>query len=106
MKKLHISYHGKRCGVLAETDTKHVYSFTYDEGYQGTPISLTMPIQQESFIFKGFPPFFDGLLPEGIALEELLHHHCINSDDYMSQLEAIGSDLIGAVTAYSFKENK
>ncbi len=52
---------------------------------------------------KDFPPFFDGLLPEGILLEGLLKQRKIDKYDYFSQIVAVGNDLVGAVTV---RENK
>lgn len=106
MKKLCISCHGKACGILEETVPGSQYSFTYDEDYKGPPVSLTMPVHQKSFIFQCFPPFFDGLLPEGFELEGLVRRHKISHNDYMIQLELTGSDLSGAVTIHSVKKSK
>ena len=53
---------------------------------------------KKKFSFDGFPPFFEGLLPEGIMLEGLLRQLKIDANDYFSQLLATGKDLIGAVT--------
>ena len=75
-----------------------LYRFSYDPGYIGPPISLTMPVQDEVFEFDRFPPFFDGLLPEGEMLKALLHQAKLDVKDYMGQLLAVGADLVGAVT--------
>jgi serine/threonine-protein kinase HipA len=57
-----------------------------------------MPIKGKSFKYNGFPPFFDGLLPEGIQLEGLLKIKKIDKNDYFSQLMTVGEDMVGAVT--------
>lgn len=106
MRKLRVFCHGKACGVLDEMMPHNRYSFTYDADYNGPPISLTMPVHQNSFTYDCFPPFFDGLLPEGLQLEGLVRHNKLAYDDYMSQLEIVGSDLIGAVTVHSIKGSK
>lgn len=74
------------------------YSFQYIDDYQGPAISLTMPVDQKQFRFKTFPPFFDGLLPEGVMLEALLKQAKIDRHDYFKQLITVGSDLVGAIT--------
>ena len=57
-----------------------------------------MPVDISEFTFGSFPPFFDGLLPEGIQLDGLLKFRKIDKDDYFSQLIAVGGDLVGAIT--------
>ena len=99
MRKALIKMHGVLAGIL-ELD-QH-YTFTYQENYQGEAISLTMQVRNEPYIFKDFPPFFDGLLPEGPQLEGLLRDKKIDSDDLMGQLIAVGEDLVGAVTVHVF----
>lgn len=90
--------HKKLAGYLTELERNRQYSFSYDQHYRGEPISLTMPVDFKEFMFNSFPPFFDGLLPEGIQLDGLLRFRKIDKDDYFSQLVATGSDLAGAVT--------
>ena len=103
MRKANVYVHGKRAGVLTEV-SEGDYLFEYDEGYDGAPVSLTMPIAQRKYGFKSFPPFFEGLLPEGIMLEGLLRISKIDRKDYFSQLVATGGDLVGAVTVESVQD--
>ena len=84
-------------GILTEHSPNH-FVFQYDTSYEGSPISLTMPVTDQSYEFDTFPPFFDGLLPEGIQLEGLIKKHKIDKTDYFSQLLITGQDLVGAVT--------
>ena len=53
---------------------------------------------QKKYTFNKFPPFFEGLLPEGIQLEGLLKLNKIDRNDLFSQLIAVGDDVVGAVT--------
>ena len=85
-------------GNLTEEIKNQKYKFSYDDSYSGNPVSLTMPVETKEFHFNSFPPFFDGLLPEGIQLDGLLRIKKINKEDYFSQLIATGADLIGAVS--------
>ena len=87
---------GNLAGYLEKSDGK--YQFTYLSSYQGCPVSLTMPTTQSQYVYEMFPPFFDGLLPEGIMLEALLKRTKIDRDDLLSQLIAVGADLVGNVT--------
>mgnify|MGYP003565969843 CR=1 FL=1 len=98
MKKAEVCLHGIPAGVLEETEEEKTYRFSYLEDYNGPPISLTMPVEKKDFCFENFPPFFDGLLPEGLLLEGLLKQRKIDKHDYLSQLIAVGNELVGAVT--------
>ena len=89
---------GKEAGLLSEIIFGKEYSFLYNEGYSGLPVSLTMPVSRKSFTFDHFPPFFDGLLPEGHQLEGLLKQGKVDSNDLFSQLLIVGNDTVGAVT--------
>lgn len=97
MRQAIVSVHGKRAGILTEI-TSNEYYFEYDENYKDEAVSLTMPTTQKKYGYKTFPPFFEGLLPEGIMLEGLLRIAKIDKNDYLSQLLATGNDLVGAVT--------
>jgi len=57
-----------------------------------------MPRERKEFTYHTFPPFFDGVLPEGLRLEALLRQAKIDRDDLFSQLIAVGRDLVGNVT--------
>ncbi len=89
---------GERAGVFTEFEKNRHYAFCYDEQYSGAPISLTLPRRKDPYLFRSFPPFFDGLLPEGVQLEALLRSRKIDKDDSWAQLLAVGSDLVGNVT--------
>ena len=97
MRKAIILVHGKRAGVLTEVSSKEYY-FEYDENYGGEAVSLTMPVSHKKYCYTSFPPFFEGLLPEGIMLEGLLRLSKIDKNDYFSQLVIKGNNLVGAVT--------
>lgn len=45
-----------------------------------------------------FPPAFDGLLPEGVLLDQLLAKHKLDRSDKWGQLIAVGQDLSGFVS--------
>jgi serine/threonine-protein kinase HipA len=91
-------------GYLIEVVRGKEYLFTYVDGYKGESVSLTMPISQKEYRYDRFPPFFEGVLPEGIMLEGLLRRTKIDRNDLMSQLIAVGGDLVGNVTVEAFDE--
>lgn len=97
MRKAKIYNHGILAGLLIQNDNNQ-YQFIYQKEYGGPPISLTMPLEKQKFTFDFFPPFFDGLLPEGIQLEALLKKAKIDRYDFLTQLITVGSDLVGSVT--------
>ena len=88
-------------GTLEEIQKGKFYIFTYQDDYTGDPISLTMPLSQKRFEYPQFPPFFEGLLPEGIQLQALLKKRKLDADDLFEQLLAVGQDVVGDVTILS-----
>ena len=98
MRKAEISVNGRPAGLLEETKPGRAYRFAYHAHYSGEPISLTMPVQGREYVFDRFPPFFDGLLPEGLMLESLLKKRKLDRRDLFGQLVTVGADLVGAVT--------
>jgi serine/threonine-protein kinase HipA len=99
MRKARISVGGHPAGLLEELDPGRKYRFVYESTYDGPPVSLTMPVSASPYEFDRFPPFFDGLLPEGAMLDGLLRQKKIDAQDYFGQLVAVGGELVGAVTA-------
>jgi serine/threonine-protein kinase HipA len=98
MRKAEVFIGGNLAGYLEEQTKGTLYRYTYVESYYGPPVSLTMPVKDRSFTFTSFPPFFDGLLPEGVQLESLLRSRKIDRNDLFSQLLAVGRDMVGTVT--------
>ena len=98
MRRALILFHGKPAAILIEEERNARYELTYLPDYTDVPVSLTLPIRPEPYQFDQFPPFFDGLLPEGVMLDALLRTAKIDRDDPFSQLLAVGEDLVGAVT--------
>ena len=85
-------------GILEEREKGKSYTFRYNDDYKGEPVSLTMPVKGREFSYDTFPPFFDGVLPEGAHLEALLRQAKIDRTDLFSQLLTVGKDLVGNVT--------
>lgn len=104
MRAASVFVHGFLAGRLEELEPGRKYRFIYRSGYDGPAVSLTMPITASEYISDRFPPFFDGLLPEGVMLEGLLKQNKIDRLDYFSQLVAVGGDLVGAVTVQGVAE--
>lgn len=98
MKKAKVFNFGNYAGELTEIEKGKKYQFIYSDEYSGSPISLTLPINQREYAFDEFPPFFEGLLPEGIQLDALLRKTKIDRNDFFSVLIITGKDLVGSVT--------
>ena len=88
---------GTLAGHLEEIG-EDAWSFTYYPAYAGTPVSLTMPLRSDAYVFDRFPPVFEGLLPEGVQLEAVLRKHKIDRHDHYGQLIVVGADLVGSLT--------
>lgn len=98
MKKANIFVNNCFAGLLYEVEKNKHYRFEYATDYTGEAVSLTMPNTQMIYEYDRFPPFFDGLLPEGLQLEALLKRGKIDADDCFQQLITVGHELIGNVT--------
>ncbi len=84
------------------TESEEGYQFNYAEKYlrhkNALPISLTLPLQQETFVSKTMFSFFDGLIPEGWLLDIAQKTWKIDARDRMALLLACCKDCIGAVS--------
>ena len=98
MRIAKVFVNGIEAGRLEELEFGKRYSFEYIQGYTGGPVSLTIPLSLSRYEYKFFPPFFDGLLPEGYQLDGLLKFKKIDRNDFFSQLLAVGDDMVGNVT--------
>lgn len=98
MKKAKIFVDGILAGELQEISRGKHYRFVYQDDYTGSSVSLEMPTDRAVYDYDRFPPFFEGLLPEGVMLEGLLRQTKIDRQDLLSQLITVGGDLVGNVT--------
>ena len=105
MRRALVFVHGVPAAVLEELDRGRSYRLVYGDDYHGPAVSLTMPVRCEPYDCDGFPPFFDGLLPEGVQLEALLRQAKLDADDHLAQLITVGADLVGAVTVEALDED-
>ena len=104
MRKAKVFVKGIEAGILSEVQQGAEYIFEYNEGYKGLEVSRTMLTSQKIYAYDKFPPFFEGLLPEGIQLEGLLKLNKIDGNDLFSQLITVGEDVVGAVTVKAIVE--
>ena len=97
MRRATVFVAGEPAGLLEEHEASR-FVFRYFDDYDGPAVSLTMPTSSYTISFDRFPPFFEGLLPEGEMLEGLLRQRKIDRNDLFGQLLAVGEDVVGAVT--------
>lgn len=97
MRRAKVFVNNIAAGVLEET-SQSTFRFTYGDEYKLAPVSLTMPLNKSVYEYEKFPPYFEGLLPEGIMLEALLRKFKLDKNDYFGQLLKVGNDMVGAVT--------
>ena len=87
-------------GILIENDND--YSFEYEKTYlekeNAIPVSVTLPLQKESFKSEQLFPFFDGLIPEGWLLDIAHKNWKINPRDRMGLLLSTCRDCIGNIS--------
>ncbi|MCL2074147.1 MAG: HipA N-terminal domain-containing protein [Marinilabiliaceae bacterium] len=95
-------------GIL--TEDENGYFFCYDKMYlndtSAEAISLTLPLQKETFINNVLFPFFDGLIPEGWLLDIAGRSWKIDKRDRFSLLLACCKDCIGAVSVIPIETKK
>jgi len=100
MRKAKVYMHNELAGLL--TESEEGYTFVYDLNYltrsSAKPISLTLPLQDKSYVSRTMIPFFDGLIPEGWLLDIAEKNWKLNARDRMGLLLACCRDCIGAVS--------
>ncbi len=98
MREAKVYNFGKYAGNLIEIEKYKKYKFIYNNDYSGSAVSLTMPVSKKEYNYDGFPPFFEGLLPEGMQLEALIRQTKTDKNDLFTQLILVGKDLVGSIT--------
>lgn len=93
-------------GIIAEEDQG--YRFTYSTEYlarpDAEPVSLTLPLQSETFESRTLFPFFDGLIPEGWLLDIAVRNWKVRRHDRMALLLTCCSDCIGNISVVPIEE--
>jgi serine/threonine-protein kinase HipA len=104
MRKAKVFVNDREAGILIEIKFGDKYVFKYRDGYSGMPVSLTMPVSDKGYEYSAFPPFFEGLLPEGYQLEGLIKFGKVDRNDHFAQLVAVGDDMVGNITVRAVQE--
>lgn len=83
---------------------KDGYVFKYLDNYYGPPLSLSLPMTQQTYRAKNLFPFFKSLLPEGWLLNRYARAQKLDKRDEFSLLIQNGEDLLGAVAVKPSKQ--
>ena len=92
---------GQRAGRLRRREDHMEFSYLPDYlSMGGRAAAVTLPLREEPYHSPGgmVPPFFAGLLPEGVRLQAVIEAVNTSPDDELSLLLAVGGDTVGAVT--------
>ena len=102
METLNVYLLGKLAGFLESEKGK--LSFRYSPEYlndsSATPLSFTMPLQEDAFDNTITSVFFDNLLPPDIVRKKLGKILHLSRRNIFGFLKAIGGDCAGAVSLY------
>ena len=93
-------------GCLEQTDSGDL-TFTYSADYLDAPsygISLSMPLNTESYTGSQVKAFFSGLLPEESVRDRLAKYLGLSEKNPFALLEAVGGDCAGALALYPYGE--
>jgi len=100
MSALDVYLHNSRAGTLERLEGASL-RFTYDPGWLAgatMPVSLSLPLREETFLDAECRPFFTGLLPEGEFLRSIARTFHISADNPFTVLQEIGGECAGAVS--------
>ena len=107
MKRGKVFMYDHLAGII--TEDSEGYHFQYDSDYLDSenpePISLTLPIKEETYTESNLFPFFDGLIPEGWLLDIAQKNWKLNPRDRMEILLKTCHDCIGAVSIQQIDED-
>lgn len=94
---LHVFWNDTLVGRLG-LDPKQRFEFQYDAGWNGAPISVSLPVQPDPFRGDDARPFFNNLLPEGDVRKAIAREKGISDRNDFKLLELIAGDCAGALT--------
>lgn len=96
-ERLAVYIAGSRAGELLQGDSGEL-SFSYEGGYSGVPLSLSMPVSNRTFGDKVVRPYFMGLLPDDpVVRRDLGRRLGVSGENPFALLEHVGLDCPGAV---------
>lgn len=100
---LDVYLHGRLAGKLSQ-EKSGILSFTYNEAYtsdsKAIPLSVSMPLSQDTYLDSIARPFFSGLLPDDIVRTRLAEYLGVSEKNPFALLAEIGGECAGAIALY------
>jgi serine/threonine-protein kinase HipA len=100
MTSLDVYLHEERVGIL-ERMPQAKLGFSYEPAWVergGPPISLSLPVREETYGDEACRPFFKGLLPEGDFLKAIARAIRVSAENSFTVLQEIGGECAGAIS--------
>ncbi|MDO4797464.1 MAG: HipA N-terminal domain-containing protein [Coriobacteriales bacterium] len=95
-----VTIQGVPCGTVRQ-DESDIVSFAYLDGYEGIPLSLSMPITNRTYGQQVVSPYLFGLLPDNENQRRALaREYDVRPNNPVTLLWYIGRDCPGAVQFY------
>jgi serine/threonine-protein kinase HipA len=95
--RLAVYWDRREIGALTRVEERsREYGFSYT-AQASQPISLSLPLRQESFNPTASRPFFEALLPEGAIRDQIASQLKLAASDSFGLLAKLGMDCAGAL---------
>lgn len=103
---LHATINGQVAGTLWQ-DQRGIAHFAYDPSYHGAPLSVALPLKNQSFHNTELLPYLFGLLPDSERQRSAIAREFgIRPNNAIAMLEHIGLDCPGGVQFFPLSQNR
>ncbi len=79
------------------SDAVFCYASAYLQDPSSSPLSISLPLQEDAFSPAQTACFFEGLLPEGFTRRSVAQWMHVDEGDYLSILHGLGRECLGAI---------
>ncbi len=101
MEKLNVFFNQSMVGILS-LDDKRLFSFSYSgkwlEAPDAFPLSISLPLQDDTFPDHRAKPFFANLLPESAVRSLIARKLGVSEKNDFVLLKLLGGECAGAIT--------